>query len=73
MAEMLKAKRRKAKMRKAKGEDAIRIEEGGVDIDKTSRAESKYIVKQQFPTTLVYMYTSPSFSILLDERQSTTN
>ena len=56
----------------AKGEDAIRVEEGGVELNKTSRAESKHIVKQKSSTPLVYMYASPGFSILLNDRRSST-
>jgi hypothetical protein len=67
------AKGEDAKGEDAKGEDALRIEERDFEIDKLSRTEIEYVVEQQFPITLVYMYTSPSFSILLDERRSTTN
>lgn len=61
-----------AKGEDAKGEDAIRIEERDVEIDKTSGTESKYVVRQTSSTTLVYMYASPSFSILLNDRRSST-
>ena len=61
-----------AKGEDAKGEDALRIEERDFEIDKLSRTEIEYVVEQKFPTTLVYMYTSPSFSILVNDRRSST-
>jgi hypothetical protein len=66
------AKGEDAKGEDAKGEDALRIEERDFEIDKLSRTEIEYVVEQKFPTTLVYMYTSPSFSILVNDRRSST-